>query len=122
MVVPLFTVKTKPWRAGSPASRVPLRFVSLYFVTRIAPLAGGGGGQLTVTVAGLVVVALPSLPDATLALLLNVPQLRAVAVKVTEAVWPGARLQVPKLRLVSPALGLVVEVRVPVPPAAPVVA
>jgi hypothetical protein len=79
---------------------------------------------VTVTVAGLVVLALPSLPELTLALLLYAPQLfaaeGAVAVKVTEAVWPGARLQVPKVRLVWPAVGLTVAVRVPVPPAAPV--
>jgi hypothetical protein len=37
----------------------------------------------------------------------------AVAVKVIDTVWPGARLQVPKMMLVWPAVGLTVAVRVP---------
>jgi hypothetical protein len=63
-----------------------------------------GVQPVTVTVAGLVVLALPSLPEPTLALLLYAPQLLApegaVAVKVTDAVWPGARVQALKVRIV----------------------
>jgi hypothetical protein len=39
---------------------------------------------------------------------------------VTTAVWPGARLQVPNVRLVWPAVGFTVAVRVPVPPTVPI--
>jgi hypothetical protein len=76
---------------------------------------------VTVTVAGVLVEPEPPFVEVNAALLSNEPQvLPTFAVNVTEAVWPGARLQVPKVRLVSPAAGFVVAVRVPVPPAAPV--
>src|SRR4029078_1995049 len=64
---------------------------SLYLPMRMAPFAGGGGGQLTVTEA--VAVEGPSFPVRTVAVLLTVPQLAVVVgeVRCTCLLRVGAR-------------------------------